>query len=94
MKKYFIKRFLLFISNGSWNYVCCFIISHMAPAIPFESELVKWRGQQVKQEEVKKQISAEEIPVIKEQLHLDKPTPIALPLLVKNIVQFDLGNHE
>ena len=91
MKKYFIKRFLLLFPTVLGITFVVFIISHMAPGGPFESELAKWRGTANEAGGSQKQISAEEIQLLKERLHLDKPAPVAYLYWLKNIVQFDLG---
>lgn len=89
--KYFIKRLLLIFPTLIGITFFVFIISHMAPGGPFESEMAKWRGTGSESGSSQKKISEEEILLLKQRLHLDKPIPIAYFYWLKNILQFDLG---
>lgn len=89
--KYFFKRlFLIFPTLIGITFVV-FLISHLAPGGPFESELAKWRGTGSELGSNQKQISEEEIELLKKRLHLDKPAPIAYLYWIKNILSLDLG---
>lgn len=68
-----------------------FLIAHLAPGGPLESELAKLRGLANEAGASQKQISEEEIKILKERLHLDKPIPIAYLYWLKQIGSFDLG---
>jgi microcin C transport system permease protein len=89
--KYFYKRLLLIFPTLLGITFTVFLLSHMAPGGPFESELAKWRGTANESGGSQKRISEEEIALLKKRLHLDKPIPIAYLYWLKNILSFDLG---
>lgn len=91
MWKYFLKRFLLIFPTLLGITFLVFLISHFAPGGPLNSEIAKLKGTGNLAGASTKQISQEEIELIKQRLHLDKPAPIAYLLWLKQIVQFDLG---
>ncbi|ABZ92863.1 ABC transporter permease subunit [Leptospira biflexa] len=91
MWKYFLKRFLLIFPTLLGITFLVFLISHFAPGGPLNSEIAKLKGSANLAGASTKQISQEEIELIKKRLHLDKPAPIAYLYWLKQIVQFDLG---
>ncbi|MDX1960440.1 MAG: ABC transporter permease subunit [Leptospiraceae bacterium] len=91
MKKYFIKRLLLIIPTLLGITFSVFIVSHLAPGGPLESELAKLKSLSSESGANQKQITDEEIQIIKKRLHLDKPIPIAYLYWLSDIVKLDLG---
>ncbi|XDD46819.1 ABC transporter permease subunit [Leptospira sp. WS39.C2] len=91
MWKYFLKRFLLIFPTLLGITFLVFLISHFAPGGPLNSEIAKLKGAGNLAGASTKQISQEEIDLIKKRLHLDKPAPVAYLYWLKQIVQFDLG---
>ncbi|GBF51047.1 ABC transporter permease [Leptospira ryugenii] len=91
MWKYFLKRLLLIIPTLIGITFVVFLISHLAPGGPLDSEIAKIKGAANQTGASTKQISQEEIELIKKRLHLDKPIPIAYLYWLKQILTFDLG---
>jgi microcin C transport system permease protein len=91
MKKYFLKRLLLIFPTLLGITFSVFLISHLAPGGPLESELAKLKALSNEGGASQKQISKEEIDLLKARLHLDKPIPIAYLYWLKQVVVFDLG---
>ncbi|TGN20843.1 ABC transporter permease subunit [Leptospira idonii] len=91
MWRYFLKRFLLIFPTLLGITFLVFLISHFAPGGPLNSEIAKIKGAANLSGASTKQVSAEEIELIKKRLHLDKPAPIAYLYWLGQIVRFDLG---
>ncbi|MCB1142487.1 MAG: ABC transporter permease subunit [Leptospiraceae bacterium] len=91
MNNYFLKRFLLLFPTLLGITFVVFLISHLAPGGPLEAELSKLKALSSESGASQKQISQEEIDLIKKRLHLDKPIPIAYLYWLGQIIQFDLG---
>ncbi|HNH09392.1 MAG TPA: ABC transporter permease subunit [Leptospiraceae bacterium] len=91
MKKYFLKRFLLIFPTLLGITFIVFLISHLAPGGPLESELAKYRNLGAEAGASQKKISQEEVDLLKKRLHLDKPVPVAYLYWLKQIASFDLG---
>ncbi|TGL56450.1 ABC transporter permease subunit [Leptospira ognonensis] len=91
MWRYFLKRFFLIFPTLLGITFVVFLISHLAPGGPLDSEIAKIKGAANQSGASTKQISAEEIQIIKERLHLDKPIPIAYLYWLKQIIVLDLG---
>jgi len=91
MKVYFLKRFLLIFPTLIGITFLVFLLAHLAPGGPLENEIAKIKGFANLQGASTKQISAEEIQLIRERLHIDKPIPIAYLYWLKRILVLDLG---
>ncbi len=91
MKKYFLKRILLVFPTLLGITFVVFMISHLAPGGPLESEIAKLRNLSSLSGASQKQIEEREIELIKKRLHLDKPLPIAYLYWLTQVLQFDLG---
>jgi microcin C transport system permease protein len=91
MKKYVLKRLLLLFPTLLGITFVVFMVSHLAPGGPLEAELSKLKALTSEGGASQKQISKEEVDIIKARLHLDKPIPIAYLYWLGQVVQFDLG---
>jgi microcin C transport system permease protein len=91
MTKYFLKRILLLFPTLLGITFIVFLISHLAPGGPLESELSKLKSLGNESGASIKQITQEEIDILKKRLHLDKPIPIAYLYWLGQIATFDLG---
>ncbi|WP_411823968.1 ABC transporter permease subunit [Leptospira sp. 'Mane'] len=91
MWRYFLKRFLLIFPTLLGITFLVFLISHLAPGGPLDSEIAKIKGAANLAGASSKQISQEEVELIKKRLHLDKPIPVAYLYWLGQIVTFDLG---
>lgn len=68
-----------------------FIISNMAPGGPLDREIAKLKGVANVTGASAKQISREEIELIRKRLHLDKPIYVAYFYWLKEVMVFNLG---
>lgn len=91
MKKYFLKRFFLLFPTLLGITFAVFMVSHLAPGGPLEAELSKIKSLSSEGGASQKQISQEEVDLIKKRLHLDKPIPLAYLYWLGQVIQFDLG---
>lgn len=91
MKKYFVKRLALVIPTLIGITFIVFMVSHLAPGGPLESEIAKLRSLSSLSGASSKQIDEKEIELIKKRLHLDKPLPIAYLYWLNQVLHFDLG---
>jgi microcin C transport system permease protein len=91
MKKYFLKRLALVFPTLLGITFVVFMISHLAPGGPLESEIAKLRNLNSLSGASQKQIEDKEIELIKKRLHLDKPIPIAYLHWLGQVAQLDLG---
>lgn len=91
MNKYFIKRILLLFPTLLGITFLVFLVSHLAPGGPLENELAKLRGVANQAGTNQKQITQEEVELLKKRLHLDKPIHIAYIYWLGNIARLDLG---
>ncbi|MCC6275941.1 MAG: ABC transporter permease subunit [Leptospiraceae bacterium] len=91
MKSYFLKRFLLIFPTLFGITFVVFLIAHLAPGGPLETELAKLKGIANEKGALAKEITQEEIENLKKRLHLDKPIPIAYLYWLKEVARFNLG---
>lgn len=91
MGKYFIKRFLLIFPTLLGITFLVFLISNLAPGGPLDREIAKIKGVANMAGASTKQISQEEVELIRKRLHLDKPIYVAYFYWLKEVVVFDLG---
>lgn len=91
MGKYFIKRVLLIFPTLLGITFLVFIISNMAPGGPLDREIAKLKGVANLSGASAKQISQEEIELIRKRLHLDKPIYVAYFYWLKEVAVFNLG---
>ena len=91
MKKYFFKRFILIFPTLLGITLLVFLISHLAPGGPLEQEISKLKGYGNMQGANVQQITEEEIKLIKQRLHLDKPILISYFYWLKSVLKLDLG---
>ncbi|MCP5494996.1 MAG: ABC transporter permease subunit [Leptospiraceae bacterium] len=91
MKKYFLKRLFLLLPTLIGITFVVFLISHLAPGGPLEREIAKLKGYANLKGGSTKQVTEEEIKILKERLHLDKPIPIAYILWLKEVALLNLG---
>lgn len=92
MGNYFLKRLFLILPTLLGITFLVFILSHLAPGGPLETEIAKIRGYASLQGAQANQISQEEIEILRKRLHLDKPIPIAYLFWLKDIISLDLGD--
>jgi microcin C transport system permease protein len=91
MNQYFLKRFLLIFPTLIGITFIVFLISNLAPGGPLDREIAKLKGVANQAGASGKQISAEEVEILKKRLHLDKPIPVAYLYWLKDVVQLELG---
>lgn len=91
MKKYIIKRIILMFPTILGITFVVFLISNLTPGGPLELELARLRGVASEKGASVRQISAEEVELLKKKFHMDKPIPIAYLYWLKDISTFNLG---
>lgn len=91
LKKYFIKRFILIIPTLFGITFIVFLISNLAPGGPLDREIAKIKGFANLTGAQTRQITQEEIDILKKRLHLDKPVYIAYFYWLKEVLKFNLG---
>ncbi|MCG9873804.1 MAG: ABC transporter permease subunit [Leptospiraceae bacterium] len=91
MLQYFIKRLLLIFPTLLGITFIVFLISNLAPGGPLDREIAKIKGVANISGASTKQISQEEVELLKKRLHLDKPIYIAYAYWLSDVIVFNLG---
>lgn len=91
MGKYFLKRFLLIFPTLLGITFLVFLISNLAPGGPLDREIAKIKGVANMSGASTKQITQEEIDLIRKRLHLDKPIYVAYFYWLREVAVFNLG---
>jgi len=91
MLHYFIKRVLLIFPTLLGITFIVFLISNLAPGGPLDREIAKIKGVANISGASTKQISQEEVELLKKRLHLDKPIYIAYAYWLSDVIVFNLG---
>ncbi len=91
MKEYFIKRLLLLIPTLFGITFLVYLISNLAPGGPLDREIARLKGVANLSGAQTKQITQEEIEILRKRLHLDKPVHIAYFYWLREVATLNLG---
>jgi microcin C transport system permease protein len=91
MGSYFLKRLILIFPTLLGITFLVFLISNLAPGGPLDREIAKIKGVANLAGASTKQISQEEVELLKKRLHLDKPLYLSYIYWLKEVIVLDLG---